>query len=656
MKRTDSTPTPASKSKVTRRGAIKAAAAASIVGLSKKSEAAGIRHGKAQSEGPRRKSCVSQLKVIAQNDYERSLVQYGGRMANPIRDLFVTAEKDQVHFAVTMIGSGYGASIMAARLSKALRADTRICILERGKEWLPGSYPDTWKDMWKSTRQQMTGPTRGQVTNPLGLYDISFNDEINVLSGNGLGGTSNINASVAIRPEAEVFRQPRWPEALRDMQVLDPYYERAAQELSLSRSSFDQTHKVRARRRAAERLSTDPRFFDLSPLSVMYDHRHVDQQMRNRQGMIQRPCTNCGDCITGCNVGAKNTLSHNYLPIAKWNGTEMYTQVNVDSIEKRDGFYRINLTYIDDSNDEITHHKVSINSTIVVVGAGSPGSSKILLKSQNETFEFSKALGKNWSANGDGIGFVLNTPDATHIAGQGACSPTLPPAGPTVMTTTNYFQGPTLQERFIIQDASIPRSVVNLFQVLLRDKDLTNSMVMLAMGHDQAAGEVRWKDGRYQISWPGLLTSPYRLRMFEHFNRMAAAHGGTYKRLKLFGKQLITVHPLGSCGMGDSPDWGAVNHLGQVYDGRNGGCADPNTGAPVVHEGLYVSDASIIPTAIGANPFMTISALSERTAEHLIANPKYANLFKVPGKNVGPRQAPCHPPANPTAGCGCATP
>ena len=76
MKRTDSTPTPASKSKVTRRGAIKAAAAASIVGLSKKSEAAGIRHGKAQSEGPRRKSCVSQLKVIAQNDYERSLVQY----------------------------------------------------------------------------------------------------------------------------------------------------------------------------------------------------------------------------------------------------------------------------------------------------------------------------------------------------------------------------------------------------------------------------------------------------------------------------------------------------------------------------------------------------------------------------------------------------
>ena len=181
-------------------------------------------------------------------------------------------------------------------------------------------------------------------------------------------------------------------------------------------------------------------------------------------------------------------------------------------------------------------------------------------------------------------------------------------------------------------------------------------MVMLAMGHDQAAGEVRWKDGRYQISWPGLLTSPYRLRMFEHFKRMAAAHGGTYKRLKLFGKQLITVHPLGSCGMGDSPDWGAVNHLGQVYDGRNGGCADPNTGAPVVHEGLYVSDAGIIPTAIGANPFMTISALSERTAEHLIANPKYANLFKVPGKNVGPRQAPCHPLANPTAGCGCATP
>ena len=275
------------------------------------------------------------------------------------------------------------------------------------------------------------------------------------------------------------------------------------------------------------------------------------------------------------------------------------------------------------------------------------------MSSQNDTFEFSQSLGKNWSANGDGIGFVLNTPDATHIAGQGTCPPSHPSAGPTVMSTINYFQSPNLEERFIIQDASIPRAVVNLFRVLLKNKDLTNSMVMLAMGHDRGEGKVRWKDGRYQITWPGLLTSPYRLRMFEHFKNLAAAHGGTYKRLKAFGQQLVTVHPLGSCGMGDSPQWGTVNHLGQVYDGRRGGCADPKTGLPVVHRGLYVADASIIPTAIGVNPFMTISALSERISEQMIADPQYASLFKVAGKKVGPREAPCQPLANERTDCGC---
>lgn len=615
---------------VSRRKLLKATVAgAALVGLSKKSKADDEPVRVSESGGKRCTPCNSELKVIAKNDYQRSLCRYGGQLANPIRNLFVTAEKeDQCHFAVTVIGSGYGASIMAARLSKALRDDTRICILERGKEWLPGSFPDTFENTWRNTRQQMTGPTRGQVTNPLGLFDISFNNEINILSGSALGGTSNINASVAVKPEPAVFQQARWPAALRDRYFLEPYFDRAANELGLTRSAWDATPKIRSRRMAAERVSSDPRFFDLSPLTVSYDYRYLDQQARNRQGMIQRPCTNCGDCITGCNVGAKNTLVYNYLPIAKWNGTEMYTQVNVDSIEKRQGYYRINLTYIDDSNHEITHHKVSINSRIVVLGAGSPGSAKVLMNSQNEAFEFSPSLGQNWSANGDAIGFVLNTEQPSHIAGHGTCPPQCFPVGPTVQTTTNFFQSDCLKDRFIIQEAAIPRGVVNLFQPLMRDKDLTNTMVMLAMGHDEAKGKVIWKDGRYQIEWPGLKESPYRLNMFKQFEMYAQAHGGKYKRLKLFGSNLVTVHPLGACGMSDNPACGTVNQFGQVYEGRKGGCVDLHSGMPQVHEGLYVADASVIPTPLGVNPLMTISAISERIAEHLIGNPRYANLFQ----------------------------
>lgn len=622
------TPVPPEPS-LSRRAVLKAAATGvTLMGLTQKSKAEDKPLRIAEAGGRRCKPSNSQLKVIAANDYRCSLKQYGGKLSNPIRDLFVTAEKkDQCHFAVTVIGSGYGASIIAARLSKSLRADMRICMLERGREWLPGSFPDTFENTWRNTRQQMTGPTKGQVVNPLGLFDISFNDEINILSGSALGGTSNINASVAIKPEPAVFEQSRWPAALRDPNTLDPYFERAANELSLSRSGFDSTPKIRIRRLAAERSSADPRSFSLPPLSVMYDYRHLDQQMRNRQGMLQRACTQCGDCITGCNVGAKNTLVYNYLPIAKWNGTEMYTQVNVDSIEKRQGYYRINLSYIDDSHHEITHHKLSINSKIVVLGAGSPGSAKILMNSQNEKFEFSESLGQNWSANGDAIGFVLKTEQPSHIAGFGTDPPSYGPVGPTVQSTTHFYDSPELKDRFIIQDAAIPRGVVKLFEPLMKNRDLTNTMAMLAMGHDEGIGKVAWKDGRYQIVWPGLKKSAYRMNMFKQFERFAAAHGGRYKRLKLFGSNLVTVHPLGACAMSDNPACGTVNQFGQIYDGHRGGCSDSLTGLPQVHSGLYVADASVIPSALGVNPLMTISAVSERIAEHLAGAPQYASLF-----------------------------
>ncbi len=151
----------------------------------------------------------------------------------------------------------------------------------------------------------------------------------------------------------------------------------------------------------------------------MYDYRHLDDQLRNRQGMIQRPCTLCGDCITGCNIGAKNTLTMNYLPMAQHNGTEMFTQVEVKSIEKKDGYYRIHMEYVDDTQNEITRHPVSINSRLVVVGAGSPASAAILLDSQAPNFCFSPQLGCHWSGNGDTIGFVRAWSQVPTLAAKG---------------------------------------------------------------------------------------------------------------------------------------------------------------------------------------------------------------------------------------------
>ncbi|MEM7456432.1 MAG: GMC family oxidoreductase N-terminal domain-containing protein [Planctomycetota bacterium] len=573
-------------------------------------------------------SCNTPLKQRATNDYRTSLAQYGGRLSTPTRQLFITAEQETVHFGVAVIGSGYGAAIAASRISQHLRDEHRICILERGKEWIPGTFPDTASEIFgPQQRNMMAGPSKGSLNNPLGLFNIMMNDEVNILGGNGLGGSSLINASIALRPHHEVF-QRNWPAALSHSEVLAPYYDRVARAMSLSRTPFDQTPKVRARRIAAERLSSSPELFDRSHIQVMYDYRHLDQQMRNPQGMIQRPCTLCGDCATGCNVGAKNTLQYNYLPVARHNGTEMYTQVEVTSIVKKCGYYQINMVYIDDSEGKITRHPVSINSRIVVVGAGSPGTPGILMQSQKEgSMCFSPALGTRWSGNGDTIGFVIDMQGPTNIGGHGTYEPLLPGGvGPTVQTSLNFYREGELGKRLLIQDAGIPRGVTKLFRVLLGDPDLNNSMAMLGMGHDGAGGSVVWKDGRWQVKWEGLKESAYRKMVFGEFDRLARAHGGTYKRLKAFGDNLVTVHPLGGCPMGDDPRFAATNHLGQVYDGRHGGYSDP-TGMPAVHHGLYVSDASLVPTALGVNPYMTIAALAERMSRHIVNDPNHAELF-----------------------------
>lgn len=622
-----------------RRTVLKGAAVAATTLASSKA-------AQAQQETGRRRSGISQLakrtttrdsslKQQATMDYERSLAAYGGRLSRNVKDLFLTANKSDVEvpFAVTVIGSGYGASIMATRLSQSLRDDQRICILERGKEWAPGTFPDTFANVSGSSRANVNGPTRGLVTQPLGLFNVMFNDEVNVLAGSGLGGGSLINASIALKPDPEVFQQSKWPQALRDIDTLGPHYESVAQNLSLMRSPFDQTPKIRTRRLAAERLGNDPRLFDRSNVSVMYDYRHLDQNLRNRQGMIQRPCTLCGDCINGCNVGSKNTLAMNYLPVARHNGTEMYTQVEVTSIRKMDGYYRVNMEYVDDTNNEVTRHPVSINSKIVVLGAGSPASASILLESQAPNFQFSPFLGRGWSANGDTIGFAIGLKPGTNIGGQGAFPTDKPPVGPTVQTSLHIRKDAELKYRLLVQDAAIPRGVSNLFTALLRDPQLNRSMVMLGMGHDSAEGRMIKKAGRWQIKWEGLKESRYRKMVFDDFQTIATAHGGKYKRLKAFGDNLVTVHPLGGCGMSDDPLYGTTSHLGEVYDGKHGGAVGCNSaageGTAAVHEGLYVADGSLMSTALGVNPYMTIGALSERVAQHIIRNPAWAGLFSA---------------------------
>src|SRR5260221_10063472 len=112
-------------------------------------------------------------------------------------------------YDVVVVGSGYGGGIAASRLSRAGRS---VCVLERGREILPGEFPSTAP---RAAEEMQVSLPEGRVGSATGLYDFHVGDDISVLRGCGLGGTSLINANVSIRPEPRVFADPAWPTELR---------------------------------------------------------------------------------------------------------------------------------------------------------------------------------------------------------------------------------------------------------------------------------------------------------------------------------------------------------------------------------------------------------------------------------------------------------
>lgn len=547
------------------------------------------------------------------HDYQVSAAAYGGRLANPGHELQQIAQSKEI-LDVVVVGSGYGGAITAARLAQRARPGSRIVVLERGREWLPGTFPDTFRNAAKELRFGLDFKgKRNRPRRQLGLYDLVFNDDIHVLSGNALGGTSVINANVAAMPDREVFEQCEWPNALRDREVLSPYYERAAWELNLQQVD-ELTYKSRRLQQIAQRTQClEPATFYPADVSITYQGRGLDECGRNRQGFIQRPCTLCGDCTSGCNVGAKNTLQYNYLPIAKRHGAKMYAQTEVDFIQKTEAGYRIHFTQHSACGEEKHAQRNCIEARIVVLSAGSLGTTGILLRSRDCGFSLSRRVGHSFSGNGDTLGLVAGLEQRTHSAGFGAHCVEEAPVGAAQQRNFDLRHVAELKYRLLIQEGTVPRGYANIIGTLMGDPNVERTLIMLAVGHDGSRGRIELVDGQPRVRWPG----PDLFREYSRARLKQLVERGGGRLKSSVGDTPVTVHPLGGCGMGDNPDCGVTSDMGLVFD--------PDSSS-TSHQGLYVADGSLMPTSLGANPYFTIAAVSERIADGIGGS--FPNLFQ----------------------------
>jgi cholesterol oxidase len=546
-------------------------------------------------------------------------------------------------YDIVVVGSGYGGAITAARLSTAsLNPKLSVCLLERGQEWPVGQFPDSLDGILANSYNP--------VLNRLGLYEFDAFPDIAIIKGSGLGGTSLVNANVAIRPEPDVFAT--WPSALyRASQIgetkpgsLWNYYKLAEETLDVSsHPTGSSLKKFQALKKRAAQIG---QVVETLPLAVNFQNEGVEVYQSNGKSIVKHKCIDCGDCVTGCNVGAKNTLYMNYLPLAKTGGTHIFPQTEVDFIEQAAGGGWI--VHVEHRDDVVSSEEATIPARIVILAAGALGSPRILLRSQQEGLATSPNVGTRFGANGDFFGLAYNSNQITDTVGWGNHKNDDPiaqvvRAGPSIVGLVRYHEKAPFGERFVIEDLSFPRAYRDAAAAAFRllpgvpagtqdpdqaqqrvDSDLlgadpqgalNSTMLYLCMAQDNSGGTMSLDDsGELQIRWPGAGAEA----IFNDVNQECLAHAtalsSTFIENPIWKvspwKTLITAHPLGGCPMGEDGSDGAVDHIGRVF---KGGGAD-------VYSGLYVADGSIVRTALGVNPFLTISALSERIADHIILN------------------------------------
>ncbi|NRD47062.1 GMC family oxidoreductase N-terminal domain-containing protein [Corallococcus exiguus] len=538
------------------------------------------------------------------------------------------------HYPVVVVGSGYGGGITASRLS---RAGQQVCVLERGREMHPGEMPRTPAQA-VAEFQLHCAPGQGDldVGSPTGLIEVHRNGDVSVIDGCGLGGTSLINAGVTMRPDPRVFEDPRWPQALRaDVHgLLEDGFAHA--ELMLRPLPYPEDHpplqKLKTFGISAEKLGGR---LMRPPVAVTFEAGV------NAAGVRQPGCSLCGDCATGCNTGAKNTVLMNYLPDAHAHGARIFTEVSVRAVVPDGTKWRVYYRPLNTGRERFDAPDAWLTADRVVLAAGTMGTAEILLRSRELGLPVSSKLGHRFSSNGDVLAFGYNLDMRVHGVGHGEQNhETRDPVGPCIAGVIDQRDTARLDEGMIIEEGVIPGALASLMpaalagaaalvgedtdegildwvQERLRQADsfvrgpdhgaVEHTQTLMVMSHDEGKGELRLEHDRVRLHWPDAGRDPQLTRIEERLRRATAALGGTFVRYPLwseaFGKELLCTHPLGGCVMAERAEDGVVDHEGRVFSGASG---------HAVHEGLYVSDGSVVPRSLGINPLLTISAVAER--------------------------------------------
>ena len=508
------------------------------------------------------------------------------------------------HYDILVIGSGFGGSVSALRLTEK---GYRVGVLEAGRRFADDELPET---SWR-LRKYLWAPAIGCY----GVQRIHLLPDVLVMAGAGVGGGSLNYANTLYRPPSRFFQDPQWGHITDWEAELSPYYEQASRMLGV-RENPSITPADEVMRKVADDMGAG-HTFGPTPVGVFFDEpgRTVPDPFFGGAGPDRTGCTECGSCMTGCRVGAKNTLVKNYLHLAEHAGARIHPLTTATRVAPRaGGGYEIETR----STNGIRKRRKLFTADQVIVAAGTYGTARLLLamRESGDLPRLSPKLGRVVRTNSEAVlAATAQNRDVDYTEGV-AITSSFHPDDHTHIEPVRYGKGSNVigllqamlvdgggriprLAKFVGVAAGNPRAFLRSLSVRHWSERTVIALVMQTDDNSLELASRRSPFGRGVTSRQGPGNPPPEWIPVGHeaVRRLGDEIGGDAGGSLLDLVNIpMTAHFLGGCVIGDSPETGVVDPYLRAYG----------------HEGIHVVDGSVVTANLGVNPSLTITAQAER--------------------------------------------
>ena len=517
-------------------------------------------------------------------------------------------------FDVLVVGSGFGGSVTALRLTEK---GYRVGVLEAGARFEDDDLPSTSWDLGRYLFRPEAGCYGIQRIDPL--------KDAMILSGAGVGGGSLVYANTLYQPPQPFFDDPQWRDVTDWRAELEPFYDQARRMLGVVenplRTPADEV---------MEKVATDMGVRDTfhpTPVGVFFGEpgqqpgEPVPDPYFGGAGPERSPCIGCGECMTGCRHNAKNTLVKNYLHLAERGGATVLPLTTVTRVSPRaaGGGYDVRVRW---TKAKVSRPSVrrTLSAEHVVFAASALGTQWLLHRMRDEGHlpRVSKRLGYLSRTNSESILGAI-APDTSVDYSQGvAITSSFHPDEHTHIEPCRYGRGSNamslMQTVLTDGDGPLPRwrtwlqelwrerrSVLDLYDVRHWSERTVIALVMQTIDNSITVFSRRSRlTGRRHLSsrqGHGVPNPTWIPVANQAVRTMAEVIGG--KPGGSIGEPFnrpLTAHFIGGCTIGESAETGVVDPYQRMFG----------------HPGLHVADGSAISANLGVNPSLTITAQAER--------------------------------------------